>query len=152
MCKFTGFFWYAFSRICPRILYTYGKINSVHIWEYTTWRKPLHFHILCSVQLTLWVNSVTTFCSVALAKFCEWSSKLAALTPSSVFYLAAISNSVPSLVVSRYIYWVSILNLLIFNQIPQYSNWFKVLISHLSKLRDIIWPKVMSMWHIRSNW
>ena len=72
------------------------SLDSVHILENVAQRKPLYFadlmqwHTLCSAQL---VNLGTTF-SNALAKFCAWSTKLAALTSCSAFFLAATSNSV----------------------------------------------------------
>ena len=49
--------------------------------------KTFIFAYLCSVKLSLLVNFGTTFFSVALAKFCASSAKLAALTFSSAFFL-----------------------------------------------------------------
>ena len=42
-------------------------------------------YILCSVQLSLLVNLATTSFSVALAKLCTWSAKLAALCRTEIF-------------------------------------------------------------------
>ena len=58
---------YGFSAIC---IFTYMFLDSVHIRENLAYRKPLYLHILFSVQVRLWVNLCTTFCSFAPAKFC----------------------------------------------------------------------------------
>ena len=57
-------------------------------------RKPLYLHILCSAQVSLFVNLGTTFFSNTLAKFYALSAKRATLTSCSVFFLVASSNSV----------------------------------------------------------
>ena len=70
------------------------SLNSVHIQEKVAQRKPLYFHILCSAQVSLFVNLGTTFFPNTLTKFCALSAKLAALTSCGVFSLVASGNSV----------------------------------------------------------
>ena len=65
------------------------SLDSVHTQESLSQRKPLYLHILGSVQPSLWINLSATF--FALAKL---DAKLAALTSSSAFFLAATNNSV----------------------------------------------------------
>ena len=75
-----GFLWYIVSCIPPWIMSRYGKI-------WLTENLIENLHILCSIQPSLLVNLRTTFFSVALAKFCAWSAKFAALKFSSAFFL-----------------------------------------------------------------
>ena len=117
-----GFLWYIFCHIRSWILSIYAKI----------WLRENH--TLCSVKLSLLVNSGTKFFSVVLAKFCAWSAKLAALTSSTTFFLQ-LKVLVYIFGSERSIYWASILNLLNSNQIPQDWNWCMVPTSDLNNLK-----------------
>ena len=75
-------------------IFLYTPLDSVHILENLAQRKSLYLHILCSIKLSLLVYLSTTFFSVALAKFCAWSAKLAALTSSSQSILHAAKITV----------------------------------------------------------
>ena len=101
----------------------WGKCGNILVFSdtyfrkyvaYRAQRKPLHLHILCSVQLSLLVNLSTTLFFSALAKFCASSTKLAVLTCCSAFHLATTSKSVhlwscndTFIGQQNWIYWIS---------------------------------------------
>ena len=118
--------------------------------------KNLYYHFFSSKYVMLGRVNSKTFFSAVLEKFCAWNAKLAGLTSSSAFFLAATSNNVylwycndtfmdintestefqsNSLSPRHFRRWGAYVPTQEKKKIPQDSNWCLVPISDLNNLK-----------------